>query len=130
MMYISSNGNVGRFIFNKRDLFQDGRPKPAAVGPEFYDQRYETSVCGLLNVPEPRLQFLGKTIRSDKFALGLIKIPVPAILFAGLSCQAEPTTFPEHGVILGWNADDKALRMNTQTQITSTVRAEDVLKFD
>lgn len=129
-MYISPVGSVGRFIFNKRDLFQDGRPRPAAIGPELYQERYETSVCGLLNVSEPRLQFLGQTIRSDKFALGLIKITVPVILSAGLLCEAAPTTFPEHGVILGWNADDKARRMNIQTQITSTIAAEDVLKFE
>lgn len=107
---MTSEGSVARFVFQKRDLFQNGSPKAKLFMPEMHPElnRFETSVCGLNSVGWDRVWALGNTIRSPMPAIAAAELPVAGVIKteAGLRCEAAPETdYPEHGVIIGWDED-------------------------
>lgn len=123
--FVSQEGEVARFIFEKRKIRADGIPRPAAFEPELHPETsiFETSVCGLNNVANERLWTLGCTIRKDKAAIAAAVVHVPKIVLANLACRAAPEeNYPEHGVIVGWN-DDKSIRLAAlQALAADTIR--------
>jgi len=86
--FVTANGNVARFVFEKRHLFANGKPKPKAFEPELHPElrRFETSVCGLNGVLDDRLWRLGRTVRPGKAAIAAVEISVQAIEAAQLVC--------------------------------------------
>ena len=114
--YILPTGSIARFVFEKRKLYGDGRPRPHVFEPMRNKQTgvVETSVCGLNNVSLDRLWFIGANIR-EKPAIAAVKVAVTEISRAGLCCVPDTATdhihFPEHGLILGWHESDKSLRL-------------------
>ncbi|WP_155639777.1 hypothetical protein [Burkholderia cepacia] len=131
--FVSADGKVARFIFNKRDIYANGTPRPKAFEPELHPDlgRYETSVCGLNGVHDDRLWHLGRTIRSDKTAVAIAEISVADIRAAHLACEPLPQAdYDEHGVILGWNSDPDAkdARMSAQQDLVAAISAQHVRK--
>lgn len=119
--FVTDFSDVARFVFDKRDLWPDGRPKRGAFKVDFHPdlKRYEMSVCGLNGVTEERLWFLGRTIRAaeSRFAIAVVGMPVKSVVLAGLRCKAAPEYhFPEHGVVLGWNSNPEAKSERLQQQ--------------
>ncbi len=133
--YVTSSGDVARFIFSQRDLFANGTPRPKLFTPMWDDEtaRFETSVCGMTNVVADRLWQLGATIRASegKTALGAALLSVPDIQTAGLACQPWPMPgYPEHGVILGWdpNSENKDARLVVQLELANSVSASRIVR--
>ena len=131
--FVIEHGGVGRFLFNRRDLFQNGTPKPKAFAPDWHPtlQRFETSVCGLNGVDDERLWHLGKTVRavSGLSAIAAAEISVATIRSIGLKCNAAPEPgYPEHGVIVGWNSDpeSKDARLAAQQELVAAIPASNV----
>lgn len=121
--FIAPDGAVGRFVFEPRKLYSaDGKPKPHAFEPERHPElrRFETSICGLVGVPQRRVSYLGETIRPGLRALAIIELPVSVVVAAGLQCEAAPEeNYPEHGVIIGWDEDSKSHRMSVCQDLAS-----------
>ncbi|MGA3844084.1 hypothetical protein ACI2UC_14590 [Ralstonia nicotianae] len=133
LQFVTAEGSVARFVFNKRDLFADGRPKPKVFGPEWHPsfERYETSVCGLNGTTDVRLWDLGCTVRasSDLTAIAVVDIHVADVVAAGLSCEPAPEKdYAEHGVILGWDNEPEAKdkRLAVQQDLVARLCAEAV----
>ncbi|MBF4049635.1 hypothetical protein ISI15_16525 [Burkholderia pseudomallei] len=129
--FVTANGNVARFVFEKRHLFANGTPKPKAFEPELHPElrRFETSVCGLNGVPDDRLWRLGRTVRAGKAAIAVVEISVQAIEAAQLVCEPLPQPdYDEHGVVLGWSNDPEAkdARMSAQQDLVAGISAEQV----
>lgn len=108
--YISPHGSVGRFAFDKkRDFYaENGKPRPKVFSPETHPEtkQIETSVCGLNNVSNDRVHFLGDTIRTGLNAVGYVEITVSKVVECRLECKSAPEdNYDEHGVIVGWNED-------------------------
>ncbi|WP_143327996.1 hypothetical protein [Caballeronia pedi] len=124
--FVTESGDVARFIFDKRDLFANGSPKPKLFQPMWDEEtaRFETSVCGLNNVSDSRLWELGSMIRAKegKAAIGAAMLAMPQIASAGLACEPWPMPdYPEHGVILGWSVDEKDARLSAQQDLVSAI---------
>lgn len=120
--YISQGGAAARFVFKPRDLTGEGKPKPKAFAPELHPElvRLETSVCGMNGVQRERLWELGARIRPGLSAIAAAEVPVAEVVTVGLSCEAAPMPdFDEHGVIIGWDAENKARRMSDQQDLAA-----------
>lgn len=106
-------------MFDKRCLYADGVPKGKVFEPELHPtlRRWETSVCGRLGVTDERMWTLGKTIRPGKTCIAAVEIQVSRVVEAELHCEAAPEDYPEHGVILGWAANDKDARLAQQQDL-------------
>ena len=133
MSYLDDKGNVARFVFQKRDLFPDGRPKPKVFQPEFHPElnRFETSVCGLNGVTEDRVWFLGRSIRKESglTAIAAVHVEVPGVVNVGLRCEGAPEpNYAEHVVIVGWNVDPEAKheRLLKQTELAGMIAIDSV----
>lgn len=134
--FVRPNGTVARFVFKRRDLFEDGRPKPKAFQPEFHPDlgRYEVSVCGLCGVSSERMWHLGKTVRAKQAlsAIAALRLSVDSVVASGLKCEAAPELpdFPEHGVIVGWDPDPdaKSARLNAQVTLAAAIPVAAVLR--
>lgn len=129
--FVTANGTVARFVFEKRHLFANGKPKPKAFEPELHPElrRFETSVCGLNGVLDDRLWRLGRAVRPGKAAIAAVEISVQAIEAAQLVCAPLPQPdYDEHGVILGWSNDPEAkdARMSAQQDLVADISAEQV----
>lgn len=135
--YVSADGQVGRFVFNKkRDFFADGRPKPKTFAPERHPETgvHETSVCGLKGVQDARVWELGRTIRAQAglTAVAQLVLPVRRVFTTGLRCDAAPERdYDEHGVIVGWNGDDEAKseRLALQQELVIGVLEEGAVRW-
>lgn len=134
--FVADEGDIARFVFNRRDLFQDGRPKPKAFSPQWHKEldRYETSICGLNDVVDERLWFLGRTIRAQEglSAIAALELPVKAVVSTGLDCISAPEpNYAEHGVIIGWNSDPNAKdeRLAFQQDLAASVPASKVKRL-
>ena len=122
---------MARFVFNVRHLSKDGRPKAGAFSPEYYNGRFETSVCGLEGVGDERLWHLGATIRAQAklSAVAALQVSTKSISFVGLVCEPAPIVdFPEHGVIIGWadGDDEKHKRIAKQQALADAITTTDV----
>lgn len=134
--HIQPEGSVARFVFNARNLFKDGRPKPGAFQPDFHPElrRYEVSVCGLHGVSAERMWELGRKIRAGEglAAIAAVELTVKSVVAAGLSCEPapEPPDFIEHGVIVGWNPDPdaKSARLDAQNALVAALPPSSVLR--
>ena len=130
--FVTDDGSVARFVFSKRQLLASGLPRPGAFEPEFHPglRRYETSVCGLNGVDPNRLWYLGRTIRTieGKSAIAALEVPVAAVIKAQLKCEAVPEpNYDEHGVVIGWNPEDKSRRVSAQQELAASVALHNVL---
>lgn len=132
--YVARDGDIARFVFQSRDLYKDGTPKPKAFAPERHPEsgQFETSVCGLNGVTYERVWYLGRTIRatSGLTALAALELAVERIVSVGLRCDAAPERphYPEHGVICGWDSDPDAKdrRLAIQQELAAAVPQERV----
>ena len=129
--FVTTSGQIARFVFERRHLFANGTPKPKAFEPELHPElrRFETSVCGLNGAPDERLWHLGRTVRPGKQAIAAVEISVQAIEATQLVCEPLPQpNYDEHGVILGWSNDPEAkdARMSAQQDLVAGISAEQV----
>lgn len=112
--FVRPDGDIARFVFDRRHLFKDGKPKRGAFQLDWHPglNRFEVSVCGLAGVELARVWGLGGTIRAaeGKSAIAALRLPVASVTSLGLDCGPAPELpdFPEHGVITGWDPADDA----------------------
>ena len=100
---------VSRFCF-KRDFHgETGNPKGHVFLPEFYQQKYETSVCRKTNITEERIWEISEIVEKlrEKEVTGRADLGVSVVLEKGLTAEAAPDTYPEHTIIIGWTADEE-----------------------
>lgn len=125
-LYVHAKGAVSRFVFEKRKLTKEGMPKPHVFEQERHPQfgHLETSVCGMNGTPEVRLWSLGESIRAPLKAIAAVEVPVANVQIAGLSCIPDALPcYDEHGVIIGWNEDDKSARLSIQQDLAASCSA-------
>jgi hypothetical protein len=77
-------------------------------------------------ISESRLWDLGRTIRApEKTAIAVIEIAVKVIEQSGLQCEAAPETqpvsYPEHGIIIGWDQEFKPKRLELQQKLAAGI---------
>ncbi len=122
---LASNEFVARFIFEKRNIYSDGKtPKKNSFMPEFYKDELETSVCRNTNITEQRIWHLSQTVRHPLVALARADLAVAAILKYKLKANSAPQVninYHEHSVIIGWQVgeENKAMRMHLAQQLAS-----------
>lgn len=118
--YVHRDGSVSRFVFERRKLTKEGKPKPHVFEQERHPEhgRLETSVCGMNGTTDDRLWSLGHSIRAPLHAIAVVEVPVTSIESTGLECipDAMPQ-YDEHGVIVGWDQDDKSKRLALQQDL-------------
>jgi hypothetical protein len=109
-------------VFEPRKLRADGTPKPHVFEQELHPElnRLETSVCGMNGLSDDRMWEIGRTIRAPKLAIAAVEVSVAAVMKAGLACESAPEiSYAEHGVILGWDPNDKDRRMSAQLELVA-----------
>jgi hypothetical protein len=110
-LILTQDEYVARFIFNQRDLFQDGTPKPKLFMPEKGSGEWETSVCRKTHVSENRMRELCGLIRDGLCALGWADLRVSIIRESKLTAKAAPepkNNYREHAVIIDWPIGEEA----------------------
>jgi hypothetical protein len=120
--FVRPDGAVSRFVFDKRRLTKDGQPKPGVFEPEKHPDlgRFETSICGMHAVSVQRLWELGASIRPQMSAIAAVEVPVAKVLSLGLLCVPDAMPdFPEHGVVVGWDENDKSKRISVQQELVA-----------
>ncbi|HWH82281.1 MAG TPA: hypothetical protein VNU71_08595 [Burkholderiaceae bacterium] len=95
---------LARYVYESRNFFKETRkPKPGAFYPEFFQERWETSVCGRDGVSEERIWTLATTARPDKTLHGRFDFETAMAISEGLACEPAPMdNFEEHAVLIGW----------------------------
>jgi len=118
---ISPDEDLARFIFERRHIAKNGSAKQGAFLPELHNQQLETSVCRISRIDETRIWYLGKTIRSDKFAVARADFAVAIASNQRLNCLPAPeVNFPEHAVLIGWPPmTDKAKQKAIAAQLAA-----------
>ena len=131
--FIDPAGDIARFVFDKRGLNAAGLPKPKVFEPQFNRElgRLETSIFGLNHVTEERIWSLGRSIRAQEglSAVAAVKLPTAAVEIVGLRCESAPEPdFEEHGVVIGWDSENKDLRLSMQQSLAAAADASQVLR--
>lgn len=124
VQFIDPAGEIARFIFDKRALTAAGLPRPKVFEPQFNREldRLETSICGLNCVSEERLWSLGRSIRAKDglSAIAAVTLPTAAVEKTGLQCEPAPEPdFEEHGVVIGWDPENKDRRLSMQQSLAA-----------
>jgi hypothetical protein len=71
-------------------------------------------------IREERLWRLGGEIRSPLRAIAAVELPVSSVLATGLRCSPDPLPgFDEHGVIVGWDPEEKGKRLSIQQDLAA-----------
>lgn len=72
-----------------------------------------------------RVNYLGKTIRQDKLAIAAVEIEVNEITKVLLNCLAAPdieNKYPEHGIINGWDQNNKEFRLEKMIELAANFK--------
>lgn len=108
-MSSSNDGSIveeplSRFIFDSDKVNQAGRVKDGAFLPSHgANDRLETSVCRVEDLPEDTVWKIGQATRPDRSLKGRADFTCATVLEANLYTLPDAEgTFPEHAVILGW----------------------------
>lgn len=105
---LNEEATVARFIYRSKQ-YSGRRPTAAAFEPEEYQGRWELSVCHRDMCSLDRVWEIALRPRSDgKCAVAIVDLPLAAALEHGLAGLPEPSTFPEHAVLVGWPAEKEA----------------------
>lgn len=124
---------LGRFVIESGRLTAENRVKPKAFEPSYggAPTQLEVSVCRTREIADSRLRHLGQT-KLPKLAKAVIIIRWHELTpIAGLQAFSDPVEdFPEHAVIVGWDANDKSQRLEQQQQLALQIKPSDVVIFD
>ncbi len=124
---------LGRFVLESGRLTAENRVKPKAFEPSYggIPTQLEVSVCRTRGIAETLLRHLGQT-KLPKPAKAVIIVRWHELTpISGLKALSDPVEdFPEHAVIVGWDANDKSQRLEQQQQLAHQIKPSDVVIFD
>ena len=67
-----------------------------------------------------RLWVLGGAIRPPLMAIAAVEVPVASVLKLKLQCVPDAMPdYDEHGVIIGWDREDKSKRLALQLELVA-----------
>lgn len=120
---LSPKEGVARFIYDKSAWSKQPvlKPKPKVFYPEFFEGKWETSVCRTLSVSEQRIWEIAHKAREPRLALARAELNVSSVHGVGLRTESAPDLakdYPEHAVIIGW-PDEKEKQMEFAIQLVA-----------